>query len=100
MDPKLSRPDASPGEIQTAKKTLLHTLFFFADREKIIEKYKLNAKAGDDLFTYTTNYMDPALLVLNNKMRELAIKRQNGTNFLSWATLIDNLERHFHEAVS
>jgi Prion-inhibition and propagation len=117
-DPKLGRPDATPGEIRTAKDTLLQILVLFADTEKISKKYKLSAKAGDDISTYTTNDMDPALMALNNKMRELAIKRQKGTSLLkttSWAlyhssefteliqkvtTLIDNLEKLFPAPVS
>ena len=113
VDPTLGRPDATPQEIQNAKDTLLQILVLFDNTEKISKNYKLNAKAGDDLSTYTTDDMDLALMALNNKMRALAIKRQKGASLLktaSWALyhgsefkeliqnitmLIDNLEKLF-----
>jgi Prion-inhibition and propagation len=87
-DPNLGRPDAKPAEIQAAKDTLLQILVLFANTEKISKKYKLNAKAGDDLSVLGPNEMDPAVMVVNNKMRELAIRRQRGSSVLktaSWA---------------
>ena len=112
-DPKLGRPDATPAEIQAAKDTLHHILRLFADTEKISKKYKLNANAGDDLSTLSTDDMDPAVMALSNKMKELAIRRQKGSSVLktaSWAlyhrselkelienitSLIDNIEDLF-----
>jgi hypothetical protein len=112
-DPKLGRQDATPAEIQAAKDTLHHILRLFADTEKISKKYKLNANAGDDLSTLSTDDMDPAVMVLSNKMKELAIRRQKGSSVLktaSWAlyhrselkelienitSLIDNIEDLF-----
>jgi hypothetical protein len=111
-DPQLGNPNASPAEVQTAKDTLIQILVLFANTEKISNKYKLSSNAGG-LSVYSTSDMDPALLALNNKMRDLAIKRQKGTGLLkktSWAlyhnsefsklieditTLIDNLENLF-----
>ena len=72
-DPKLDRPDATPA--QAAKDTLHHILQLFADTEKISRKYKLNANAGDDLSTLSTDGMDPAVMALTNKIKELAIRR-------------------------
>jgi hypothetical protein len=48
-DPKLGRLDATLAEIQTAKDTLHYILQLFADTEKILKKYKLNANAENDL---------------------------------------------------
>ncbi|KAI9765711.1 MAG: hypothetical protein M1840_007144 [Geoglossum simile] len=111
-DPYLGRLDAKPAEIQTAKDTLLQILVLFANTENI-SKYKLNAKAGDDLSILGPDDMDPAVMVINNKMRELAIRRQRGSSVLktaSWAlyhrsalkelivnitSLIDNIETLF-----
>ncbi|KAI9854174.1 MAG: hypothetical protein M1813_001344 [Trichoglossum hirsutum] len=87
-DPNLGRPDAKPAGIQTAKDTLLQILVLFANTEKISKKYKLNAKAEDDLSILEPDNMDPAVMVINNKMRELAIRRQRGSSVLktaSWA---------------
>src|SRR5438046_8489859 len=87
-DPNLGRPDAKPAEIQTAKDTLLQILVLFANTEKISKKYKLNAKAGDDLSILGPDDMDPAVMVVNNKMKELATRRQRGSSVLktaSWA---------------
>jgi hypothetical protein len=110
-DPKLGRPDATPAEIQAAKDTLHHILQLFADTEKISKKYKLNANAGDDLSTLSTD--DPAVMALSSKMKELATRRQKGSSVLktaSWAlyhrselkelienitSLIDNIEDLF-----
>jgi hypothetical protein len=112
-DPKLGRSDANPAEIQTAKDTLLQILVLFANTEKISKKYKLSAKAGDDLSILGPDDMDPAITAISNKMRELAIRRQRGTSVLktaSWAlyhrselkelivditSLIDNIESLF-----
>jgi hypothetical protein len=112
-NPKLGRQDATLAEIQAAKDTLHHILRLFADTEKISKKYKLNANAGDDLSTLSTNDMDPAVMALSNKMKELAIRRQKGSSVLktaSWAlyhrselkelienitSLIDNIEDLF-----
>jgi hypothetical protein len=111
-DPQLGNPDASLTEVQTAKDTLIQILILFANTEKISNKYQLSPNVSG-LSVYSTTDMDPALLALNNKMRDLAIKRQKGTGLLkkaSWAvyhnaefskliegvtTLINNLENLF-----
>ncbi|KAL2004738.1 hypothetical protein VTN00DRAFT_3266 [Thermoascus crustaceus] len=87
-DPKLGNPNATPAEIQTAKDRLFQILVLFANTEKIPKRYKLGAKAYGDLSVCSTTDMDPVVMALNNKMKELATKRQNGTSFLkvtSWA---------------
>lgn len=112
-DPKLGRPDANPADIQIAKDTLLQILVLFANTERISKKYRLNAKAGDDLSILGPYDMDPGVMAINNRMRELAIKRQKGSSILktaSWALyhrselkeliasitcLIDNVETLF-----
>jgi len=112
-DPKLGRPDATAKEIQVAKDTLLQILVLFANTEGISKKYKLTAKAGEDLSTFSTGDMDSTVVALNNKMKGLAIKRQRGSRLLkltSWAlyhrsefkdlleqiiSLIDNIEKLF-----
>ena len=87
-DPKLGRPDATPEELQTAKGALHQILILFADSQKISDKYKLGAKAGKDLSVLTDGDLDPTVIALRNKMKELAIKRQKGSSILktaSWA---------------
>jgi hypothetical protein len=87
-DAKLGRPDANAAETQTAKDTLLQILVLFANTEKISKRYRLNAKAGDDQSILNANDIDPAVMAINNKMRELAIRRQKGNSILktaSWA---------------
>jgi hypothetical protein len=52
------------------------------------KNYRIAAKAGEDLSTFTTSDMDPTLIALDNKMKALAIHRQKGSRFLkptSWA---------------
>jgi hypothetical protein len=48
----------------------------FADTESISKKYKLNAKAGGDFSAYSTGDMDPEMVVLDNKMKGLAGKKE------------------------
>jgi uncharacterized small protein (DUF1192 family) len=112
-DSKLGRQDATTTEIQLAKDALLQILVLFADTESMSKKYKLTAKAGEDLSVYSTADLDPELVVLDNKMKGLAIQRQKKGRFLklaSWAlyhrstlkdlleqivSLIDDIERLF-----
>jgi hypothetical protein len=112
-DPKLGKPDATSAEVQTAQDALYQILLLFANTEKISKKYRLNAKAGEDLSIPLTDDIDPAIMALNNKMRELAIRRQTRNSVLktaSWAlyhrsefkeliesitSLIDNIETLF-----
>ncbi|KAG9230094.1 small s protein [Amylocarpus encephaloides] len=87
-DPKLGRQDATTAEIQLAKNALLQILVLFADTESISKKYKLTAKAGEDLSAYSTSDMDPMMVALDNQMKGLAIQRQKKGRFLkltSWA---------------
>jgi len=72
-DPKLGRQDATVIEIQLAKDALLQILVLFAGAESISQKHKLTAKAGENLSAYSTSDMDPKMIVLNNKMKGLAI---------------------------
>jgi hypothetical protein len=53
-DPKVGRQDATTIEIQLAKDTLLQILMLFADTKSISKRYKLTAKAGEDLLEYST----------------------------------------------
>jgi hypothetical protein len=112
-DPKFGRADATATEVQTAKNTLFQLLVLFADTKNISKKYKLQAQDGEDFSIFTINDMDPVVMALANKMRDLAIKRQKGSSILktaSWALyhrtelkeliskitmLIDNLEKLF-----
>jgi Prion-inhibition and propagation len=112
-DPKLGRRDTTTVEVQTVKDTLHQILVLFANIEKISKKYKLKAKAGEDLSILAPDDMDPAVMALSNRMRELAIRRQKGSSVLktaSWAlyhkselkelttdisSLIDNIETLF-----
>ena len=112
-DPKLGRPDATPAEIHTVKNTLYQILVLFANTEKISKKYTLNANGGEDLSILAPDDIDPTVIALSNKMRDLAIRRQKGSSILktaSWAlyhrselkelietitSLIDNIEKIF-----
>ncbi|KFZ24429.1 hypothetical protein V502_01092 [Pseudogymnoascus sp. VKM F-4520 (FW-2644)] len=112
-DPKLGRQDATATEIQLAKDVLLQILVLFADTEGTSKKYKLTAKADEDLLAYSTGDMDPKMVMLDNKMKGLAIQRQKKGRFLklaSWAlyhrsnlkdlleqivSLLDEIERLF-----
>jgi hypothetical protein len=96
-----------------SKDALLQILVLFADTESISKKHKLTAKAGEDLSAYSTGDMDPQMVMLDNKMKSLALKRQKGGRFLklaSWAlyhrsalkellgqivSLIDEIEKLF-----
>ena len=63
-------------------------LVLFADTENISKKYKLTAKAGEDLSAYSTSDMDLMMAALDNKTKGLAIQRQKKGRFLkltSWA---------------
>jgi hypothetical protein len=53
----------------------------FADTESVSKKYRLTAKAGEDLSAYSTGDMDPKMVVLDNKMKGLATQRQEGSIF-------------------
>jgi hypothetical protein len=112
-DLRLGKPDTTAPEIQLAKDTLLQIVVLFAQTEEISKKYKLTAKVGEDLSAFSATDMDPTLIALDNKLKELAIKRQKGSRFLkltSWAiyrraefrhlidditSLIDNIEKLF-----
>jgi Prion-inhibition and propagation len=86
-DPQLGNPNASLTELQAAKDTLVHLLFLFADSEKVSTKFKLSAKAGD-LSQFASTDLGPRELVVHNRMRELALKRQKKGSILklaSWA---------------
>lgn len=65
-----------------AKDTLLQILVLFAHTEEISKKYKLTTKVSEDLSAFLATDMDPALLALDNKLKELAIKRQKGSRSL------------------
>lgn len=87
-DPQLGRPDARPDELRAVKNCLLQILVLFTGTEKISKQYKLNAKAGDDLSILSAGDLDPAIVLLDNKMKALAIKRQKMTSIsktASWA---------------
>lgn len=87
-DPKLGHLDPNPPEVRTANDTLLQILVLFEDTAKISTQYKLKARAGDDFSVILSNDMDPSVRWLNNKMRDLAIKRQKSTSLLKttkWA---------------
>jgi uncharacterized small protein (DUF1192 family) len=87
-DPQLGRPDATPDELRAVKNSLLQILILFTGTEKISKKYKLNAKAGDDLSILSAGDLEPAIVSLENKMKALAMKRQKRTSIsktASWA---------------
>lgn len=108
-DPKMGRPDATSEQIQTVKNTLYQIRVLFADSAKISQEYT----TGENLSVLSNDNMDSTFVALNNKMRELVIKRQKRNNILKitlWAfyrksefknfiggifSLIDNIEKIF-----
>ncbi|KAH8745766.1 small s protein [Hyaloscypha finlandica] len=85
-DPQLGNPQATKAEIQAAKDTLLQILIHFEDSNKISAKFKIKADAG--AIALPDDPTDFAVVAINNKMRDLAIKRQKGASFVkvtSWA---------------
>lgn len=87
-DPQMGKPDATSAEVQTVKESLHQILLLFANTEKISKRYRLNAKTGEDLSILLTDDMNPTIVGLSNKMKELAIRRQKGSSVLktaSWA---------------
>jgi hypothetical protein len=75
-DPKLGRQDATAAETQLANYAVLEILALLRDTESTSKKYKLTATAVEDLSAYPTGDIDPKLIVLHNKLKNLAIKRQ------------------------
>jgi hypothetical protein len=87
-NPKLNKPNATSTKIQFIKDILHQILIFFANTEKISKKYKLNAKTGKNLFIFGPDNIDPAVIIINNKMKELVIKRQKSSNILKIANWV------------
>ena len=112
----MGKPDATSAEVRTVKDSLHQILLLFANTEKISKKYRLNAKTGEDLSTLLPDDMNPTIVGLSNKMKELAIRRQKGSSVLKttrWAlyhrsnlkeliaditSLINNIENLFPAA--
>lgn len=112
-DDKLGQPNATQDELRNAKQTLFHILALFEDTAKVSKRYKLNSRPGEDLSAFSVDNMDPSVMALDNKMKDLAVRRQKGSSLLNtvkWAlydrselerlvttvtSLIDNLERLF-----
>lgn len=112
-DSKLGKVDATVTETQLAKDILLQIIVLFADSEHISKKYKLAAKANEDLSPFSTDDMDSAIAALDNTMKDLAVNRRKGNRILkltSWSlyhrtelqkllkdvvSLIDDIEKLF-----
>lgn len=112
-DPRLGRPNATELEIRNVRDTLHQVLVLFADSEKISKKYSVNAKNAQYLAVLAPNELDPAVMALSNKMRDLAVRRQKSNSLIkktSWAlyhrselkelvkevtNMIDNIEKLF-----
>jgi 3'-phosphoadenosine 5'-phosphosulfate sulfotransferase len=64
-------------KVQIVKDTLYQILVFvlFANTEKISKKYRLNAEIEDNLFILKPDNINPAVMTINNKMKELAFRR-------------------------
>jgi hypothetical protein len=45
----------------------------FVDTKSISKKYKLTAKASKDLLVYSTSNIDLKIVMLDNKIKDLAI---------------------------
>ncbi|PVH94681.1 hypothetical protein DM02DRAFT_538939 [Periconia macrospinosa] len=81
-DTKLGRPGASSSEVHTVQNALHRILVLFADTERISKRYKLERKDGNDLSVLTPNDLEPTVLNLRNKMKELAVGRQKSASVL------------------
>lgn len=102
-DPKLGRPDATDAEIRSLRSALHQILVLFADSEKISKKYSIEAKNAQDLTVFASNEMDPAVLALSHKMRDLAVKRQKSNSLIkktSWALYHRNELKELVEGVT
>ncbi|KAI8628106.1 prion-inhibition and propagation-domain-containing protein [Xylariaceae sp. FL1651] len=80
-DPQLGRPEATKAEIAVAKDTLYQILVLFADSEKVSTKYRLTAQPGEDLSALSGSDLEAKLGALDNRMRQLAAKRQKHASF-------------------
>ncbi|KAK4142226.1 prion-inhibition and propagation-domain-containing protein [Dichotomopilus funicola] len=112
-DPKLGHPEATDTDVQLAENTLRQILVLFEDSNNISNKYRLEARQGEDLTPLTRGEMEPRFAAIDNKMKALAERRQKSTGFrklASWALyhrdryndlvegitkLVDNLEQAF-----
>jgi len=87
-DPNVQHVMATKKEVDTAKDVLEQILDLFRESERISEKYKPKAKPGELELYNPTNDLEPTVLALHNKMRELAIRRQKGASLkqkTAWA---------------
>lgn len=75
-DPKLGKASATAEEVSNAKAIMFQLLSLFEDSAKVSEKYKLSARAGEDLAVLNQSDFNPLVLDLSNSMRLLARKRQ------------------------
>jgi hypothetical protein len=112
-DPQLGHPKATQDDINLAKNVLYQMLVLLADSEKVSNKFRLTAKAGENLSVFTSANLDTKISVLDNKMCQQAAQRQKGSSLAkltSWALykkeyysslvedisqLLDNLEQVF-----
>jgi hypothetical protein len=112
-DPQLGNPRATKSKLRIAKDTLFQILVLFSDSEKTSKKFHLGATHSLVPVYKTSDIQDSMVADVNNKMQELAIKRQRGSSLLkltSWAlynrekfskllgsitSLLDKLEKLF-----
>lgn len=86
-DPQLGDPNASQDALSTAKNTLFQILVLFADSETTAKKFRFNSRSAD-LSVYSTADLSFEVLSLDNKMADIAKKRQKKKGLFklsSWA---------------
>ncbi|KIW88095.1 uncharacterized protein Z519_11205 [Cladophialophora bantiana CBS 173.52] len=97
--------DSYQAAIDTTKKAqkvgeiLGEIIELFADAERVSEKYKAKA-TGDELAVYNADdELEPDILSIHKKMRELALKRQKRSSFVRKAAWALYEEKNFRRLI-
>lgn len=91
----------SAHDIEKAEQILGHILELFAEAEGVSDKFKTRGgRSKQQLLVHDTQAdLEPAALTLHNKMRDLAIKRQNQTGLRQKAKWALYEEKHFKRLI-
>lgn len=81
-DPQLGHPGASQDDIDLARNTLYQMFMLLADSGKVSKKFRLTAKAGEDLSVLSSLDGDTRIVALGNNMRQQATRRQKGASLV------------------
>ncbi|KAL6247773.1 hypothetical protein RBB50_005121 [Rhinocladiella similis] len=84
---------------QKARDILGEIIELFADAERVSEKYKTKV-TGDELAVYNTDSeLEPDILSIHKKMRDLALKRQKRSSFAQKAAWALYEEKNFDRLI-